>query len=95
MAFYETYFSNASAAPHSIYTFYEVDRGSTVTRTGEFVECQTDDEKKDFAGNALHGVTHIRKQYYDFPIDTPFVKNAAVNQNYFLQDYTDNFIKIR
>ena len=95
MAYYDLYLSNNAKEPHSIYHFYEQEQKASESKTGEWVQCETDEDKADYGGNAVSGATQLRKQFYDFPVENPFVKSAPTNQKFWLVEFKDNLIKIR
>lgn len=87
--------SNQAKAPISIYSFYETERRANDLKEGEWVPCETDDSKNDYQGNPVTNACQVRKQFFDLPVENPFVKSAPTNQHFWLQDYTDNLIKVR
>ena len=78
-AYFDLYVSNAAVAPTSVFSFYEDERKAQGAKFGEWVPCENDEEKNDYGNNPIPGATQFRKQFYDFPIDSPFVKSAPTN----------------
>ena len=84
MAFFDLYYSNNSKPPHLIYNFYEEERKAAGMKEGEWSKIVDDEEKNDYGGNAVPDATQVRTQFYDLPVENPFVKSAPTNQKFWL-----------
>lgn len=61
MSYFELYLSNSAEAPVSVFSFYEEERKAQGVKAGEWVKCETDEDKNDYGGNALPNATQMRK----------------------------------